>query len=704
MFFERAGFRHGRDRGGARFSNAITALGRRGVRDGLPARLPASYTVTMSDLFASSAKASPDYDASSIEVLEGLEPVRRRPGMYVGGTDERAMHHLAAEVLDNAMDEAVAGHASRIEVTLEPGNRLTINDNGRGMPVDPHPKFPGKSALEVILSMLHSGGKFDGKAYATSGGLHGVGVSVVNALSSETVVEVARNRELYRQRFSRGITLGPIEHLGPTPNRRGTSVSFVPDTEIFGPEMLFKPARLYKLARSKAYLFAGVEIRWKCAPDLISDDTPAEAVFQFPGGLADHLREQIDGRDCATADFFAGSQDFPDEQGRVEWAVAWPLWSDGSYSWYCNTIPTPDGGTHEAGLRATLARGLRAFGDLTGQKKAKDLTPDDVMTGSELMLSVFIRDPQFQSQTKDRLTSPEATGLVEKAVRDHFDHFLTDNMERGKALLGYVLERMDERLRRKQEREVKRKTATSSRKLRLPGKLTDCSADEPAGTEIFIVEGDSAGGSAKQARDRKTQAILPIRGKILNVASATSAKIFANQEIADLTQALGCGTRKDCRPDNLRYERIVIMTDADVDGAHIATLLMTFFFQEMPDIVRAGHLYLAQPPLYRLTAGAKSLYARDDAHRAAIEAGPFKGKKVEVARFKGLGEMNPGQLKETTMDPATRSMIRITLPQEYEERAVVKDLVDRLMGNNPAHRFAFIQENAARLDEEAIDA
>jgi topoisomerase-4 subunit B len=657
------------------------------------------------DLFASSGKPGTDYDASSIEVLEGLEPVRRRPGMYVGGTDERAMHHLAAEVLDNSMDEAVAGHATRIEVTLDVGNRLTIVDNGRGMPVDPHPKFPDKSALEVILSMLHSGGKFDGKAYATSGGLHGVGISVVNALSEDTVIEVARNRELFRQRFSKGLTLGPIEKLGPTPNRRGTSVAFTPDPEIFGPELHFKPARLYKLARSKAYLFAGVEIRWKCAPEIITDDTPAEAVFQFPGGLADHLKEQIGDRECATANFFSGSQDFPGEQqGRVEWAVAWPLWSDGSYSWYCNTIPTPDGGTHEAGLRAALVRGIRAFGELVGQKRAKDITADDVMVGCELMLSVFIREPQFQSQTKDRLTSPEAATMVERAVRDHFDHFLSDNMERGKALLGYVVERMDERLRRKQEREVKRKSATSGRKLRLPGKLTDCSADDPAGTEIFIVEGDSAGGSAKQARDRKTQAILPIRGKILNVASATSAKIFANQEIADLTLALGCGTRKDCEPDNLRYERVIIMTDADVDGAHIATLLMTFFFQEMPDIVRRGHLYLAQPPLYRLTAGTKSLYARDDAHRAELEAKEFKGKKVEVSRFKGLGEMNPNQLKETTMHPGSRGLIRITLPQEYEERAGVKDLVDRLMGTNPAHRFAFIQENAARLDEEAIDA
>ncbi|MCP8892615.1 DNA topoisomerase IV subunit B [Sphingomonas faeni] len=666
------------------------------------------------DLFASPGApgagkpAANTYDASSIEVLEGLEPVRRRPGMYVGGTDERALHHLAAEVLDNAMDEAVAGHATRIEVTLEANNRLTIVDNGRGIPVDPHPKFPDKSALEVILSTLHSGGKFAGKAYATSGGLHGVGISVVNALSSDTVVEVARDRQLYRQRFAKGQTLGPIEHLGPTPNRRGTSVAFTPDTEIFGTELNFKPQRLYKLVRSKAYLFAGVEIRWHCAPQLIADDTPAQAVFQFPGGLADHLRDQIAGRECATSDFFSGSQDFPsangETQGRVEWAVAWPLWSDGSYSWYCNTIPTPDGGTHEQGLRQALVRGLRAFGDLVGNKKTKDISADDVMVGSELMLSVFIREPQFQSQTKDRLTSPEAAGLVEKAVRDHFDHFLSHNMERGKALLNYVLERMDERLRRKQERDVKRKTATSARKLRLPGKLTDCSANSPEGTELFIVEGDSAGGSAKQARDRKTQAILPIRGKILNVASATSAKIFANQEIADLTLALGCGTRKDCTPDTLRYERIVIMTDADVDGAHIATLLMTFFFQEMPELVRRGHLYLAQPPLYRLTVGTKSVYARDDAHRAELERTVFKGKKVDVGRFKGLGEMNPSQLRETTMDPATRGMLRITLPQEYEERAQVKDLVDRLMGNNPAHRFAFIQENAGRMDEEAIDA
>lgn len=649
------------------------------------------------------------YDGSTIEVLEGLEPVRRRPGMYIGGTDERALHHLAAEVLDNAMDEAVAGHANRIEVTLEeePGTagRLTITDNGRGIPVDEHPKFPGKSALEVILTTLHSGGKFSGKAYATSGGLHGVGVSVVNALSSNTRVEVARNRELFAQEFSRGLPLGPLQRLGQTPNRRGTSVAFTPDTEIFGDDARFKPARLFRLVRSKAYLFAGVEIRWKCAPQLAGEDVPVEATFQFPGGLADHLTEQLGDRECVTTAFFSGSQDFPgEEQGRVEWAIAWPLWSDGAYSWYCNTIPTPDGGAHEQGLRAALTKGIRAFGELVGQKKAKDIAPEDIVTGSEVMLSLFIRDPQFQSQTKDRLTSPEAARLVENALRDHFDHFLADNMERGKALLGHVLERMDERLRRKAEREVKRKTATNARKLRLPGKLTDCSGEGDGETELFIVEGDSAGGSAKQARNRKTQAILPIRGKILNVASATADKIRANQEIADLGLALGCGTRKDCNPDNLRYDRIVIMTDADVDGAHIATLLMTFFFQEMAEIVRRGHLYLAQPPLYRLTSGKESAYARDDLHRAELEATQFKGKKVEVSRFKGLGEMNPQQLRETTMSPDTRSMLRITLPPEYEGRAAVKDLVDRLMGRNPEHRFMFIQNRAGEIDPELIDA
>src|SRR6476660_7801915 len=664
----------------------------------------------MADLFSSkTATTSDDYDASAIEVLEGLEPVRRRPGMYIGGTDERALHHLAAEVIDNSMDEAVAGHASRIDVTLGQGNRLTVSDNGRGIPVDPHPKYPGKSALEVIMTTLHSGGKFEGKAYSTSGGLHGVGVSVVNALSTETIVEVARDRTLYRQSFSKGIATSPLETVGAAPNRRGTTVTFTPDPEIFGEDAKFSPERLYKLARSKAYLFAGVEIRWRCDPGLASEKVPEQAVFHFPGGLADNLAEQLGDRPAVTNQPFTGRQDFPADasgtpQGSAEWAVAWPLYSDGSESYYCNTIPTPDGGTHEAGLRAALTKGIRAFGELVGNKKAKDITADDVFNGVELMLSVFIRNPHFQSQTKDRLTSLEAARFVETAVRDHFDHYLADNMDRGRALLGSIVERMEERLRRRAEREVQRKTATSARKLRLPGKLTDGSSDDPEGTELFIVEGDSAGGSAKQARERKTQAILPIRGKILNVASATAEKIRANSEIADLNLALGCGTRDKFNEDALRYERIVIMTDADVDGAHIATLLMTFFFQEMPELVRRGHLFLAQPPLYRLSAGAKTLYARDDAHRAELEATEFKGRNVEVSRFKGLGEMNPNQLKETTMDPASRSMIKITLPSSFEERQPARDVVEQLMGKDPAKRFDFIQARASALEDGAIDA
>jgi topoisomerase-4 subunit B len=659
----------------------------------------------MADLFSSSGSAAPDnYDASAIEVLEGLEPVRRRPGMYIGGTDARALHHLAAEVIDNSMDEAVAGFATRIEVTLEPGNRLTVTDNGRGIPVEEHPRFPGKSALEVIMTTLHSGGKFEGKAYSTSGGLHGVGVSVVNALSSETVVEVARDKILYRQSFSKGLPTSKLAEVGAAPNRRGTSTSFVPDPEIFGADAHFSPERLYKLARSKAYLFAGVEIRWRCDPSLASAEVPEQAVFHFPGGLADNLAEQLGDRPAVTNQPFTGRQDFPNDQGSAEWAVAWPLYSDGSESYYCNTIPTPDGGTHEAGLRAALTKGIRAFGELVGNKRAKDITADDVFNGVELMLSVFIRNPHFQSQTKDRLTSLEAARFVEAAVRDHFDHYLADNMDRGRALLGSIVERMEERLRRRAEREVQRKTATSARKLRLPGKLTDCANDDAAGTELFIVEGDSAGGSAKQARNRKTQAILPIRGKILNVASATADKIRANQEIADLQLALGCGTRDKWSEDALRYERVIIMTDADVDGAHIATLLMTFFFQEMPELVRRGHLFLAQPPLYRLTSGARTLYARDDAHRAELEASEFKGKKVEVSRFKGLGEMNPNQLKETTMDPATRSMLKVTLPGPYEERQAARDIVEQLMGKDPAKRFDFIQSRASAVEDDAIDA
>ncbi len=654
---------------------------------------------------APSDKTKESYNASDIEVLEGLEPVRHRPGMYIGGTDDRALHHLAAEILDNSMDEAVAGHASRIEIELGADYALTIRDNGRGIPTDPHPKFKDKSALEVILTTLHSGGKFGGDAYATSGGLHGVGLSVVNALASELTVEVARDKKLWTQVYERGQPKTKLTDGGAVSNRRGTSITFLPDTQIFGNSARFKPATLFRMARSKAYLFRGVEIRWSVDPKILKadDDTPEKATLHFPGGLGDYLSSVLKERKTLTPSPFSGDASFADDAGRVEWAVAWPVDEDAFFNSYCNTVPTPLGGTHELGMRGALTKGLRAYGELINEKRATKIMAEDVIGGADIMLSVFIRDPQFQGQTKEKLSTADAQRLVEASVRDHFDHWLSAAPEQAKTLLTHAIERAEIRMRKREDKQTKRQSAT--KRLRLPGKLADCSKSARDGTELFIVEGDSAGGSAKQGRAREFQAILPLRGKILNVASATVDKMRANQELSDLIEALGCGIGDRFMIDDLRYEKIIIMTDADVDGAHIASLLMTFFYRQMPELIETGHLYLALPPLYRISQGGKTIYARDDAHRIELMETEFSGRgKVEISRFKGLGEMPPAQLKETTMNPANRTLIRVTVPGDHtdDDKIEAKQtarLVEQLMGKKPELRFQYIQENAQFVDE-----
>ncbi|UWQ30030.1 DNA topoisomerase IV subunit B [Leisingera sp. M523] len=643
-----------------------------------------------------STPAADTYDASSIEVLEGLEPVRQRPGMYIGGTDERALHHMVAEILDNSMDEAVAGHANRIEVTLNADYSVTITDNGRGIPTDPHPKFPDKSALEVILCTLHAGGKFSGKAYQTSGGLHGVGSSVVNALSDSLVVQVAKNKELFEQRFSRGLPLGPVEKIGAAPNKRGTFVTFHADEQIFGSHR-FKPKRLMTLVRSKAYLFSGVEIRWKTHID--DGETPAEATFHFPGGLRDYLSEVL-GKSSVYADApFAGKVEFREKfnaPGYVEWAINWTPSRDGFTQSYCNTVPTPEGGTHVAGFWAAILKGIKAYGELVGNKKAGNITRDDLMAGGCALISCFIADPAFVGQTKDRLSTESASKMVENSVRDHFDNWLAADTKSAGAILDFLVLRAEERLRRKQEKETQRKSAT--KKLRLPGKLTDCTSKDRAGTELFIVEGDSAGGSGKGARNRVNQALLPLKGKILNVLGAASNKIGTNAEIRDLCEALGVGTGTKFNLDDLRYDKIIIMTDADVDGAHIASLLMTFFFTQMRPLIDGGHLYLACPPLFRLTQGARRVYCLDEAERDKwLEKGLGGKGKIDVSRFKGLGEMDAKDLKETTMDPTTRKLIRVTIDED--EPGETGELVEQLMGKKPELRYQYIQENAKFVEE-----
>ncbi|MDR1696660.1 MAG: type IIA DNA topoisomerase subunit B [Rickettsiales bacterium] len=653
------------------------------------------------------------YSASDIQVLEGLEPVRLRPGMYIGGTDEKAWHHLPIEILDNAVDEAVAGFAKKITVNLIDARTIEITDDGRGVPVDEHPKYPGKSALEIIFSTLHSGGKFDNSVYKTSGGLHGVGAAVVNALSESTTVVSARDGYFWELNFSRGNTVGTLQR-GAATREHGTRVRFTIDEQIFGASAAFRPVKIFRMARAKAFLSRGVKIDWICNPALLTDDmgVPAAATFYYPNGVADFLAERTADAPKIFPKIFSGVVDFPDDVGRAEWAMTiltdenGAASDDGFMASYCNTIATIDGGTHEQGFRAAIAKGLRNYGEKINNKASALITADDVFDSAAAIISVFYKSPQFLGQTKEKLSNPEIARYVERAVSDPWEMFLASDPRTANALLDFVNNLAAARIKTKQVKDIARKTPT--KRARMPAKLADCSKHGVDGTELFIVEGESAGGTAKQARDRATQAIMPLRGKVLNVMSNSDEKFGANKELNELIDVIGAGTSlrqgsgrqaaADWDESKLRYEKIIIMTDADVDGSHIASLLMTFFYQMMPGLIHGGHLYLSCPPLYKIASGTEQMYVATDAELDELKATKFKSRKTEISRFKGLGEMMPAQLKETTMDPKTRRLIRVELPPKTEEGAEdaekTKTLVTELMGKKPEFRFRFITEHA----------
>ncbi len=648
-------------------------------------------------------KTKNSYDASDIQVLEGLEPVRLRPGMYIGGTDEKAWHHLPIEIMDNSIDEAVAGFAKKITVNLIDSKTIEITDDGRGIPVDEHPKYPGKSALEVILTTLHSGGKFNNNVYKTSGGLHGVGSAVVNALSSEMLVTISRDGYEWHQSFSRGHVTSALTRGNATKNH-GTKIRFTIDNEIFGESAIFKPIKIYRMARAKSFLSRGIKVEWHCNSDLITEDMniPTDTTFYYPNGVADFLSEKTDNKPRILPKIFSGSIDFPDDSGRIEWALTFltdengAASDDGFFASYCNTIATTDGGTHESGFKSAITKGIKTYGEKVNNKSASTIISDDVFDSVAAIVSVFYKTPQFLGQTKEKLSNPEIARYVENALRDPWEMFLASDPKTSNILLDFITNLANARIKTKQVKDIARKTPT--KRIRMPAKLADCSKHGVDGTELFIVEGESAGGTAKQARDRATQAIMPLRGKVLNVLSNSDERFSANKELNDLIDIIGAGTVKDWDDAKLRYEKIIIMTDADVDGSHIASLLMAFFYQYMPQLIYGGHLYISCPPLYKLTHGTESFYIDSDEELENLTNGKYKNKKVEISRFKGLGEMMPNQLKETTMSPKTRRLIRVDLPPRtddgIEDTEKTKTLVTELMGKKPEFRFKFITEHA----------
>ena len=637
-----------------------------------------------------------NYSAKDIEVLEGLAPVRKRPGMYIGGTDETAYHHLANEIIDNCMDEVVAGEASEITVILNKNGSLTIMDNGRGIPIDKHPK-KNKTALEVVMTTLHSGGKFkeDG-VYTTSAGLHGVGLSVVNALSSKMKVEVFKKKKIYFQDYSRGKPLNKLIQKGSSSIASGTRVTFLPDDEIFGKDLKFIPSRIYETCRNKAFLFKGVKINWECDKSLLNrkDSIPNKDTLFYPEGLEQYLRSELENAKTIHDKPSSLKGEFEEKKGKVEFVIQWHDNKNNFTRSFANTVPTVNGGTHESGFRAGIAKAIRKYAKLKNNKTVIKASQDDIFNNASYIISIFIGNPEFEGQTKNKLSSAFVLKYCDQTVSTLFEDWLNRNAKAAKSIINFIEEKIRERNLYELNDNVERQT--SFRKIRLPGKLADCASDKTEGTELFIVEGDSAGGSAKQARDRYTQAILPLRGKILNVKNSNTAKILANTEISNLLQALGCQRGKNYNRKDLRYEKVIIMTDADVDGDHISTLLLTFVFVEMPELIKDGRLYMAVPPLYKITTGSQSYYVKDDKEKDKLIKNLKKNAKVEISRFKGLGEMMPAQLKETTMNKESRNLIKVSVPTNKAKYKVTSKLVNDLMGKDADLRLKFISENAGK--------